>query len=330
MNGRLDAVVCRARNVEPAPNALRPRRPASSLPSGRARSARSAALACAAILALPLPLHGARVLVAQGADTPRLERALASLRERSALPVDVVALHARGADALKAEWARSERGSVLVALGPRASDELMKLALPGPIVHCLAGADAMRAGAPAIASEVPADQQAAWLARLVPAARTVGILYDPALNTRRAEAQAAALAFAGYRTILKAVGSPAALPIALDSLAGRIDVLLAMPDGTVYAKESSRGVLLYSFRKRIPIVGTNQAWVKLGALYALDWDYDEVGAACAALAAREAQPKAAGQSVVPRPRVFVNTKSATHFGIEWGADVLRQVERRHE
>jgi hypothetical protein len=32
----------------------------------------------------------------------------------------------------------------------------------------------------------------------------------------------------------------------------------------------------------------------------------------------------------PRPRVFVNMKSASHFGIGWNADVLKLVDLRHE
>jgi len=295
----------------------------------RTPSARAAAALFLALLACPAVGHAARVLVAQGADTPRLERALAALREHSPLPVDVLPLSADGGAALSAAWARSDRGSVLVALGPQASDEVVKLGLPGRVVHCLAGLDAVRAGLPAIPSDVPADQQAAWLARLVPKAKTVGLLFDTAQNTRRAEALAAALGNAGFRTMLRPVAGPAALPAALDSLAGHADVLLALPDSTVYTREASRGLLLYSFRRRIPIAGPTDAWVRMGSLYALEWDYAEVGAACAALAAREANPAAAAH-VAPRPRVLVNAKSASHFGIEWNADLLRQVEARHE
>ncbi|MDH4180641.1 MAG: hypothetical protein OEV46_01410 [Betaproteobacteria bacterium] len=296
----------------------------------RTPSARAAAAALlVALLAVPAA-HAARVLVAQGADTPRLEKTLAALRERSPLPVDVLPLSANGGAALGAAWARSDRGSVLVALGPRASDEVVKLGLAGPVVHCLAGLDAMRAGVPAIPSEVPMDQQAAWLARLVPGAKTVGVLFDPAQNTRRAEAHAAALGSAGYRTMLRAVPTPAALPAALDGLAGRADVLLALPDATVYTRESSRGLLLYSFRRRIPIAGPSDSWVRMGSLYALDWDYAEVGAACAAMAAREANPATAPAPAAPRPRVFVNAKSAAHFGIAWDPELLRQAEMPRE
>lgn len=309
----------------PVPDASLPRRRAPEPP---VRAAAGALLVAAALLLAP-SARAERVLVVQAADTPRLEGTLAALRKHATLPVDVLRLNVRGEHAVRDAWSASPRGSVLVALGPRASDAVLRLALPGPAVHCLAGADALRAGLPAVASEVPADQQAAWLARLLPSARTVGMLFDPAISTRRVEAQAAALAAAGYRTLLQPVPAPSALPGALDALAGRADVVLALPDGTVYTGESSRGLLMFSFRKRIPLVGPSEAWVKSGSLYALDWDYAEVGAACAALAARLADARRPAP-VPPRPRVFVNERSAGHFGIAWPPEVLRQAQSRHE
>ena len=99
-------------------------------------------------------------------------------------------------------------------LRPRASDMLVALRAAGPIVHCLAGADALRAGFPAVPSEAPADQQASWLRKLVPAARTVGLLFDPSTNQRRAEAVAAALDVAGYKALMQPVSNAAALPSA--------------------------------------------------------------------------------------------------------------------
>jgi putative ABC transport system substrate-binding protein len=97
----------------------------------------------------------------------------------------------------------------------------------------------------------------------------------------------------------------------------------------VYTPETARGILLYSFRKRIPLIGPNEAWVRMGALYALDWDYAEVGAACAHLALRQAQ-LAKGVLAPPRPRVSVNVRSAAQFGLQWHDALLQTVDARHE
>jgi ABC-type uncharacterized transport system substrate-binding protein len=284
--------------------------------------------ALALVVACP-PAQAARIVVLKGSDAPRLESALAALREHAAMPLDVIALPAGASNSGPASRLPAERGTVVVALGPVASNHAMQLPAAAQVVHCLAGADALRAGVPAVPSEVPAGEQAAWLAKLVPGARTVAFLFDPERNARRAEALAAAFHAAGFKTLLRPVPTPAALPAALESIAGRADALVAFPDATVFTRESSRGILLFSFRKRIPLVGPNDAWVQTGALYAVDWDYREVGAACARLAAREAGLVDVPLST-PRPRVSVNMKSAAHFGLAWDARLLRSVDVRHE
>ncbi len=45
----------------------------------------------------------------------------------------------------------------------------------------------------------------------------------------------------------------------------------------VYSSNTSKAVLSFSFRNRIPFVGLSSAWVKTGELYALDWDYSDLG-----------------------------------------------------
>jgi len=287
----------------------------------------AATLAAFALL-FALPAGAARMVVLKGGDAPRLETALAALRERASMPLEVVPLPADVRAAGGSPPLAVDRGTVVVALGPLASDYAMRSPPAPHVVHCLAGADALRAGLPAVPSEAPAVEQAAWLAKLVPGARTVAFLFDPAHSTRRVEALAAAFQAAGFKTLLRPVSSPAALPAALESIAGRAEALVALPDATVYTRESSRGILLFSYRKGIPLIGPNTAWVAMGALYAIDWDYREVGAACARLAYREAGLGEAPPAL--RPRVSVNKRSAEHFGIAWDEALLRTVDVRHE
>ena len=128
------------------------------------------------------------------------------------------------------------------------------------------------------------------------------------------------------------VAGPSGIPAALEQIAAHADVLLALPDSTVYTRESARGILLHAFRRGTPVIGPNDAWVRMGALYALDWDYDQVGATCAQMALREAQGTrpAAAQPAPLKARVSVNLRSAAQFGLRWDADLLRGVDVRHE
>lgn len=312
-------------DVEPYLVARRPEVTSVAVPcAGRSRRlARPAAALALAAIAFAGCAQAARLVVVQANDTPRLARTLAALKAHAGMPVEVLRLDSERDAGTLATIERPPRGTVVIALGPRASDALRSMAPATPAVHCLAGADALRDGGPAVPSEAPADQQAAWLRKLVPAARNIAILYDPALNTRRAQAAAAAFDTAGYRVLLQPVAGPAALPSALSAIAGRADVLLALPDGTVYAAEAASGILLFSFRNGIPLIGPSEAWVRRGALFAVDWDYAEVGAACAKLALRELHSgKAAPVPMALRPQVLVNPKIASRFGLHWEPEQL--------
>lgn len=271
-----------------------------------------------------------RILVLQGSDSPRLVKTVGALQKHAGAPLEIVYLANTSEAAWQATLASGERPLAIVALGPLASDFIVRSQQPAPVVHCLAGPDALRAGLPSLPSEVPADAQASWLRKLVPAARTVGLAFDPATNTRRAEAIAAGLAAAGYKTLMAPVSKPSALPAALEQIAMRADVLLALPDPMVYTRESARGILLQSFRRRTPVIGPNDAWVRMGALFAVDWDYEEVGAACAQLARDAQAPRPPVVGAGPKPRVSVNLRIASEFGLQWHPDLLRAVDVRHE
>ncbi|MCD6581287.1 MAG: hypothetical protein J7K90_05755 [Desulfuromusa sp.] len=41
--------------------------------------------------------------------------------------------------------------------------------------------------------------------------------------------------------------------------------------------KTAKNILLFSFRNKIPFIGLSNAWVKAGALYALERDYDDIG-----------------------------------------------------
>lgn len=52
-------------------------------------------------------------------------------------------------------------------------------------------------------------------------------------------------------------------------LAENSDVLLAIPDSTIYNRRSIKGILLTTYRNQIPVIGYSRAYVKAGALAAV-------------------------------------------------------------
>lgn len=52
-------------------------------------------------------------------------------------------------------------------------------------------------------------------------------------------------------------------------IAETTDILLAIPDNTIYNKRSIKGILLTTYRNRTPVIGYSQAYVRAGALAAV-------------------------------------------------------------
>ncbi|MEO8508718.1 MAG: ABC transporter substrate binding protein [Betaproteobacteria bacterium] len=272
-----------------------------------------------------------RLVVVVSGDTTRFRQALTGIRSAG---VTVDAVDAAAEDAARAAVAGIGRDGAIVTLGANATALVARAAPAAPVVNCMvAGGDS---GTPApgtivVPLEVPIEAHIQWLRRLVPEARRVGILFDPERNERRAADDAARFRREGYAPVLAPVIGPTGLRNALTRLIDRVDVLFAIPDPVVFAREHSRALLLFSFRQHVPLAGPSESWVRGGALYAVDWDYQDLGRYCATLALRQ---RAGTRKAIPMPmpapartRVVVNARSAEQFNLRWDAELLGSVDR---
>jgi putative ABC transport system substrate-binding protein len=178
-----------------------------------------------------------------------------------------------------------------------------------PTARDLLGAD----NATGVVLEFPLETEFRWLLRFLPAAKRVGVLYNPQENSARiAQAQEAA-AQLGLTLSARRVASALDVPDAMADLARSSDVLWGLPDPLVLNARTARPVLLVAMRERTPFVGSSFNWVKAGALYALDRDDTDIGAQCGEMAARilAGAPPTAIPPAPPRAVVYsINLKTA--------------------
>jgi len=175
--------------------------------------------------------------------------------------------------------------------------------------------------------EFPVETQLQWLHRLLPpGTRRVGVVYGAATGDRT---MARAREFAraqGLELVARPIVAPAEIPEALAALTNSADVLWGIPDDMVMTAETARSILLFSLRNRLPLIGLSNAWVKAGALMALDRDYEDIGVQCADQAWRLLN----GESVTTvrpetprRVRYAVNQRTADLMKIRLPAETLR-------
>jgi putative ABC transport system substrate-binding protein len=190
-----------------------------------------------------------------------------------------------------------------------------------------------RANATGVVLEMPMKLQFEWIQRLMPSDTTVGVLYNPAENQQKVEEAEGAARGMGLKLVAFQVDTAQSLPNVLETVAKRVDVLWAIPDSVVVSPETAKTLLVYSFRNRIPFIGLSSAWVKAGALFALDWDYEDVGAQCGELAIRIFRGTRAGSIVPESPRrvtYAVNRKTAREMRVVLSESVISGAAKVYE
>jgi len=218
--------------------------------------------------------------------------------------------------------------ALIFALGSRAVRESLKEAGEHPLLATMILNNKIlqnTSHSTAVLLRTSILKQLQWHSRILPGAKRIGILYDPRYNQNWVDSAADIAARLGLKIIAIPVTSVKKLPSALKLLGRNADSLLGIADKTVYSSKTAKAILLYSFRNRIPFVGLSKAWVKAGALYALDWDYSDLGSQCAAIALRllDGEKAETIQAQLPDKQIYLfNLKTAKQMKLEISKDLI--------
>jgi putative ABC transport system substrate-binding protein len=109
------------------------------------------------------------------------------------------------------------------------------------------------------------------------------------------------------------VKSPKDVPTGVDSLMRSCDGLWAIPDEMIYTPQSTRFILLESFRSKIPIMGFSTSFVQSGALFALIVDHKFVGVQAGGLVLkilRGVSPSDLSVTTPEAPYLYMNRNTA--------------------
>lgn len=162
-----------------------------------------------------------------------------------------------GSEAFRQAVAHPSNFPILAALLPRQNYERI-LAENGKGRHRVT----------AIYLDQPPARLASFIRHLLPGQKRVGILTSS--ETRPQTAQFAPIfAQAGLSVETEHSDTDNALVPSLNSLLQRSQVLLAIPDSTIYKRDNVRSILVTSYRTQKPVIGFSAAMANAGALAAL-------------------------------------------------------------
>lgn len=279
--------------------------------------------------------RGPHVTVVVSQEGPAYQEALDAFRhaldrEAPGIEYTVIRLGGDSAQARLLASVPDDSASLVFALGTLAARASLQRFHASPIVAGMIVSAAELSGsanATGVVLQFPVETELEWLRRVLPQQRRVGVIYHSDANRQRvtvAERVGAPLRLAvqAYR-----VDGPDEIPDALEGLATRADVIWSLTDPVVFNQETAKVLLLYSLRRRIPLVGLSAPWVRAGALYALDRDYGDIGVQCAELAVKimNGRPVSSLPPVPPRKvRWIVNRSAAEQLHVALSVALLEQ------
>ncbi|MGH7803014.1 MAG: ABC transporter substrate binding protein, partial [Candidatus Binatia bacterium] len=212
--------------------------------------------------ATPTPtidVRSSRVLLLQSDGMVGIYRETAtalagSLRARVELH-DLQGDRNRGTAILASE---SADAALVVAVGSLAATLARESVTDRPVLFCgVLNPERYDLSAPNVAGvrfEISAATQLRRMSRALPAARSIGVLYDPAKSeTFVAEAERAAAAI-GLQLVKAVVRDPRDVAFVFRSIRSDVDVLWLIPDSTVVTRESFEVLALQTAEAKIPLV----------------------------------------------------------------------------
>lgn len=217
---------------------------------------------------------------------------------------------------------------LILSLGPKAFRSVTQQQIDRPVIASLTSDRSeldKHDNATGVVLEHAIETQLLWIKRILPDARTIGVLYNPAESKNQIAAAQKAAEKLNLKLIAQEVNSPQELPVAMDSLFRRVDVLWGIADPVVLSRQTAKAVLLTSFRNKVPFVAPSPAWVKAGALYSLGFDYEDLGEQSGemALSVLQGKPVNSIPPQVPREVHYtLNLRTAEHMRIKLPSGVI--------
>ena len=234
---------------------------------------------------------------------------------------------------LSIEAGRIENGEVLnvqpdlvVTVGSRAARALQANPSAAPVLFTLLPSNdpayaqerRLRPGDSIIFVDQPLERQLRLILQIRPVPSTVGVLLGPRGNETVDQLRHEADRL-GLSIVTERVDAEADLGRSIKRLLHKSDVLLTLPDPSIYNRKTIFNILLSSYHGKVPVIGFSSAYVTAGALASVYTSPEDVGHHAAEIAAQYLISGARGLPAPDHPHYFsiaVNPQVARSLNID--------------
>lgn len=179
----------------------------------------------------------------------------------------------------------------------------------------------------AVFLDQPITRQVALIAASLPNFRNIGVLYSN--HSADMGIYRKAISDRNLKMHEQNVDSAESLFRDLEAVLGKSDVLLTIPDASIYNALSMRNILLTTYRYKVPVVGLSPAYVRAGALCAVFSSPAQIAVQAAKLATQFAEKGVFPLSQYPTDfNVSINLQVARSLGLQLKEDtaIVREIK----
>ncbi|KVC64575.1 ABC transporter substrate-binding protein [Burkholderia stagnalis] len=180
-----------------------------------------------------------------------------------------------------------------------------------------------------VSDKLPLDRQIALIKRVVPNAKTVGMVYNPGEANSVVVVKELKAILAKQGMTLKEAAAPRTVDIgpAAKSLIGKVDVIYTNTDNNVVS--AYEALVKVANEAKIPLVAGDTDSVKRGGIAALGINYGDLGRQTGKVVARilkGEKPGAIASETSSNLELFVNTGAAEKQGATLAPDLVKDAK----
>ena len=170
-----------------------------------------------------------------------------------------------------------KKQNLVISIGSKTTQSLLKLDLNKPILSALIPLQiykslkkkySTKADWSSLVIDHPLERQFYLISAIMGSDKKTGIILGPYTKDLNEDLINASNR-SSQKIKIEEIENTEQLTPSLKSLSRTSDVLLTLPDPGIYNKATIRGILLLSYRKKLPIIGFSHAYVKAGAIAAV-------------------------------------------------------------
>lgn len=172
--------------------------------------------------------------------------------------------------------------------------------------------------------DIPPNIQYKYFKRVITDLKKIGVLYSDETANLIPPAKAVA-SESGLELIAVKIDTEKDIPAALDKLQRMTDGIWSVADRNIFSHRSTRFILLNTLRNGIPFMGFSRNLVESGALFALDFDYKDIGRQSGKIALKVLAGGDPARISVEVPGIIwfhYNEKTAKHINVDVPEDLI--------